>query len=151
MVGVPTIRGMMQGGRLAFVIRPIEGIVHREHIEVKVLKKATANSKARHSFERVVKEEPGGYMVYFPMGHAIRVRTDATLREFGLDGEAEVVDVSGLYDPKSPAGRLMVAQNEQAKKAAFVDLEKQVIDYVARKVGRDLLNRDDPVVAPVKG
>ena len=37
-------------------------------------------------------EVPFGFMVYFPAGHSIRVKTEEELKRLGYDGPAELID-----------------------------------------------------------
>ncbi len=132
---------VMQGTRLAFVVRKLDGDVTRERMEVKVIKGKGPKKTDRHELERVSAEEPAGYMVYFPRGHAIRCKDDRALARHGLNREPELVNLEGLHDPNSPAGKLFMSQDEQTRRGAFRDLERQVIDMVHRQGGSKLLSR----------
>jgi hypothetical protein len=125
-----SINAMMTGARLAFVVRELEGKVERE---------VCAFNPKTNSIEKKMKSEPAGYMVYFPRGHALRFRTMAQLKHYQLDQEPAIVNLEGLHDPKSAAGKLLRAQNEQARRAAFVDLEEQVIALATAKSGKTLM------------
>lgn len=134
---------VMSGTRLAFVVRKLDGTVVRKHITVKTIKKSGGMKYDRHELVRVKKEEPAGYMVYFPRGHAIRCKDGNALARHDLDREPELVNLEGLHDPNSAAGKLFLAQDEQSRKGAFQDMEQQVIDMVHRRSSSQLLDRGE--------
>lgn len=128
----------LKGTRLAFVVRKLEGEVVREKVDFKTTK-VKGSKNDRHEMEKKLVSEDAGYMVYFPRGHAIRCKDKATLARFGLDKEPELVNLEGLHDPNSPAGKLFLAQDKESRMSAFRDLEQQVIDLVHRRSGSHLL------------
>ncbi len=131
----------MQGTRLAFVVRELDGEVTRRKIKVKTIKAKNAKGTDRHELESVDAEEPAGFMVYFPRGHAIRCKDKKALARHNLDREPEMVNLGGLHDPNTPAGKLFMSQDEATRRGAFRDLEQQVIDMVHRRGGTKLLSR----------
>ncbi len=137
------INGIMQGTRLAFVVRKIKGKVKRNRITIKTIESKVKGKADRHEMITEPVDKEAGFMVYFPRGHALRL-DEAGLARYGLDKEPEIVNLTGLHDPNSPAGKLFYAQEEGARKAAFQDLEQQVIDLVTHKVGPNLITRDLP-------
>lgn len=45
------------------------------------------------TFSYAKKSEKGGYMVYFPQGHSIHVRTDKELKRLGFDRPSGFIDM----------------------------------------------------------
>jgi len=123
------------GTRLAFVVVPIEG---------KVKRAVTTFNKSKGLQTKDV-EEPFGYLVYFPRGHAIRVKSAAMLKHYGLDGKPNIINLQGLNDPNSPMGRLMSAQDDAARKGAMDDLQAMVIQLATAKTGTVLIPDGDIV------
>lgn len=120
----------LTGGRLAYVTVPIKGKYMREicHYETgKGIVRETVKADA-------------GYMVYFPQGHALHIRTREQLEVHGFDETAEIINMEGMHDPKSPLGKLYLSQNEAARKQAFRDLENEVITVVERGAGKQQIN-----------
>ncbi len=136
------INGLMQGTRLAYVVRSLEGKVKRTRHVVKTFKAKTAKGVDRHEMTTEQYEEPAGFMVYFPRGHALRMKDERTLKHYGLDGEPPLVNLADMHDPNSPMGKLFRAQDEQARKSAFTDLEQQVVELVHHKAGKTLLSME---------
>lgn len=122
----------MSGARLAYVVVPIEGTVHRPVHLWKKGKGVTVQNV----------EEPGGYLVYFPRGHVVRIRTKEDLRRYRLNMIPKIVNLQGLNDPNSPIGRLMMSQDEGGRALAMAELEKQVIRLAEAKSGRIEVTRD---------
>lgn len=120
----------MQGARLSFVVRPMKGKVKRE---------ICSYSKDAGGITKTVKEIPAGFIVFFPMGHAIHVKDEQILKELGFDKKPQILDMDGIHDPNSPLGQLMTEQNEEKRTGAYQDMEKQVIDLVTRKCGPIIL------------
>ena len=67
-----------------YEVEKLEGTVMREVIEI---------SKKDGSFVKSMVEEPAGFMVYFPSGASVRVRTEEELKKQGFDVPAPVVDM----------------------------------------------------------
>lgn len=134
----------MNGTRLSFVVRQLEGTVVRE-ITPFVRDKKTGMS----GIERKQVEQPAGYMVYFPRGHSLRL-TEAQLKVYKLRGRPKLINLQGLDDPNSPLGRLMMAQDADERDLAFESLEKQVIALATAKSGKILMPEQivDEVAAP---
>lgn len=123
------IQATMSGARLAFVVVPIEGTVRRPVHRYSKDKGVTVESA----------EQPGGFMVYFPRGHAIRIRDKEGLKQYKLDKKARIINLQGLNDPNSPIGQLMASQDEKVRQGAMVNLERQVIALATAKSGQTLL------------
>jgi hypothetical protein len=121
---------MMTGARLAYVVRPIKGEVIREV--------AVWNNEKKRIDKKEVKK-PGGFMVYFPRGHAIRLESEEDLKQYNLNQPPRVVNLEGIHDPNSPAGQLMNAQTDEARRGAFRNLEDQVIALATAKSGPVLM------------
>jgi hypothetical protein len=123
----------MNGARLAYVVVDLSqtlGTVKRE---------VTTWTK-RDGLKRKMVEQPAGYLVYFPRGHVIRLPDKEALRHYGLDGRPPIINMQGLNDPNSPIGRMLLGQEEDARRGAMETLEKQVIRLATAKTG--------PVVMP---
>ena len=111
-MGVST---QMQGARLPYVVRKIEGKV----------------SVTRYKFNRrdgkiepYEAEEDAGYLVMFPRGHYLRIRTKEDLIAKGLHRKPKPIadDGTALHPSQSP-------------EAAFETLEANVADFVRRTSG----------------
>lgn len=133
------MQAQMSGARLAYVVVPQEGTVRRP---------VHKYHKAKGLIVSEV-EEPAGYLVYFPRGHVIRIRTKAELRKYKLNEEPQIVNLQGLNDRNSPIGKLMFAQDEDIRRNAMVDLEKQVIRLAEAKSGKIELQREN-IVEPME-
>ena len=62
-----------------------------------------------------------------------------TLRHYGLDGQPPIVNLQGLNDPNSPIGRMLLSQDEGARRGAMETMEKQVIRLATAKTGPVLM------------
>lgn len=120
------------GARLEFVVRELKGTVKREVVR---MKRQKSGEKTHHEMKKEFVEQPAGYMVYFPRGHAIRVPTKELLAFYGLDRKPRIINLEGLSDPNSPLGRMMLAQDNDARAGAMIDLERQVIQLATAKTG----------------
>tara|TARA_Y100000310_G_C20647798_1_gene797624 strand:- start:352 stop:681 length:330 start_codon:yes stop_codon:yes gene_type:complete len=56
-------------------------------------KRTIASPTEKGGFDYNEIEEPAGYMVFFPSGSSIRVRTDDELKRLGFDSPANLVDM----------------------------------------------------------
>ena len=56
-------------------------------------KRTIASPTEKGGFDYNEIEEPAGYMVFFPSGSSIRVRTDDELQRLGFDSPANLVDM----------------------------------------------------------
>lgn len=119
---------MMQGARLAYVVRKIDGEVERE--------KAVYDKEK--GLTKVTRKEPGGFMVYFPRGHALRL-SEAQIKQYRLDKEPHIINMEGLYDPNSPLGKLLMADDDGNRMKAFRQLEEQCIRMACVKTGSMLM------------
>jgi hypothetical protein len=123
----------MNGARLAYVVVPLEGEVTR--------KINTWTKKAGLGSKYV--DQPAGFMVYFPRGHVLRIRDRQMLRQYRLDKPAKIINLEGLADPNSPLGKMMMSQDDNARRGAFEDMEKQVIKLAQATSGRIELTKDE--------
>lgn len=121
----------MNGARLAYVVRKLPGNVKRQVCKL---------TKKGEGIKFEDRDQPAGYMVYFPRGHAIRIPSDKLLAHYGLKvGKATIVNMDGLLDSNSPLGKVMLAQNDEARATAMVDMERMVIQLATAKTGPVLL------------
>lgn len=136
---------MMQGfkgARLAFAVKELKGEVERDVItmtEKKVGKYRDGTDRIVHEMVRSKRKVPAGFMVYCPRGHAIRVRNRADLAKYGLDRQANIINMDGMADPNSPLGKMMYAQDETARKGGFNDLQDAVVKMATVKSGAILM------------
>lgn len=120
---------MMSGTRLAYVAVPIKE---------KVVRYITKYEKGKGLYDEPV-EEAGGYMVYFPRGHALRL-TEKQLKRYKINKKARVmVDMSQLMDPESTIGKIFMSQSQSDRAESWKDLERQVIQLATAKTGNQLL------------
>jgi|TARA_Y100001951_G_scaffold78352_1_gene65875 hypothetical protein len=56
-------------------------------------KRTVASPAKKGGFDYKDVEEPAGYMVFFPSGSSIRIRTDDELKRLGFDSPANLVDM----------------------------------------------------------
>lgn len=141
---------MMTGTRLEYVVVPLEGEVTRVKrlmIAQKVGKTSKGEDRIVHTMTPKAVKEPAGFMVYFPRGHALRMRDLNELKRYKLNKQPKLINLQGLSDPNSPLGQLMMAQDDVARKGAMTSLEKQVIALVQANVrgGGDLLLRTEQI------
>lgn len=114
------------GARLAYVVVKLEGTVKRKQDRYEEGK----------GLQEVMIEEDAGYLVYFPRGHVVRMKTPADLKHYNLrEGEAPIINMQGLSDPNSPLGRMLSAQDDNARKGAWRSMEDQVIRLATAKTG----------------
>lgn len=130
----------MTGARLAYVVVPQEGTVQRQ---VHLMKK---DKNGSHKMVSEMREEPAGFMVYFPRGHVIRLRDRKELRRYKLDQKPNIISMEGLSDPNSPLGKLMMAENDDARLLAMSQLEQQVIRMTQVVGGKVELVREPELV-----
>jgi hypothetical protein len=123
------------GARLAYVVVPVKGAVSREIISIETKAQNKDGKATMVDFKRKKVDQPAGYIVYFPRGHAIRLRSQDELRRYGLDKPAQIISMTGLNDPNSPVGRLMAAQDDEARRQIMVDMQQQVIQLATAKSG----------------
>lgn len=122
-------RAIVKGARLAYVVVALEGAVKRP--------KAVWSKGKGISVKD--KEEPAGFLVYFPRGHVIRLKTKEQLRHYGLDQEPQIINLEGLQDPRSPIGKLLMSQDDTQRMGAMQTLEAQVIALATAKSGRNIM------------
>jgi hypothetical protein len=115
----------MAGTRLAYVVAPIDGTVERE----------VCSFEKGKGIVRSMKKQQGGFMVYFPRGHAVRIRSEKELEQFNLKKKARIVNMQGLTDPNSPIGQMLMAQDETTRMDGWKRLEMAVIQLATAKSG----------------
>lgn len=117
--------------RLAYVVVQMQGQVEREqHV---------APAKKGDPIQTKMVKEDAGFIVYFPKGHVIRVRTEAELKHHGLDKAPRLIDMEGLTDPNSALGSMFMRQNEQDRAANYEALEDRVIALATAKSGKIIM------------
>lgn len=126
----------MNGARLAFVVRKLSGTVKREKYVMELIKKGQNGKSDQFSMKSKIVDEPAGYLVYFPRGHAIRLRTEAELSHYGLGGKPRIINIENvLADPNSPLNRMIQSQNEEERRDGMLDMERAVIAMATAKTG----------------
>jgi hypothetical protein len=132
------INGILNGSRLAYVVVKQEGSVKREK-----------HYWTKDGIRKKLVDEDAGYLVYFPRGHAIRVKSLAMLRHYQLHKEPKIIELNGLNDPNSPLGKMFLSQDPHLRMASYRELEQMVInlaeargkvevtDYVPRDLDDD--------------
>jgi len=133
------ITANMTGARLAFVVRELEGTVKRPKWRMFEVKKANGRVRAQYEMRQEMVDEPSGFMVYFPRGHAVRVPNRKLLEHYNLHLKPRVINLDGLSDPNSPLGRMMLAQDDAARDGAMIDMERMVIQLATAKTGPQLM------------
>jgi len=117
--------GVITGSRLSYVVVPLKDEVTR--YITKWTRELGLHDEAT--------KQPGGYLVYFPRGHVLRL-SEKELKRYKLNRKPKlVVDMSQMYDPNSPLGKLFLAQNEGERANSWKDLEKQVIQLATARTG----------------
>jgi hypothetical protein len=116
------IAGILNGSRLAYVVVKQEGEVKREK-----------HYWTKEGIKKKIVPEDAGYLVYFPRGHAIRVRTPAQLRHYRLHKEPRIIQLDGLNDPNSPIGKMFLSQDPHLRMASYRQLEQMVIDLATAR------------------
>jgi hypothetical protein len=110
-------QGILNGSRLAYVVVKQEGTVRREK-----------HFWSKEGIKKRLVEEDAGYIVYFPRGHAVRIRSLNMLRHYRLHMEPKIIQLEGLNDPNSPLGKMFLSQDPQLRLASYQQLEQMVID-----------------------
>jgi hypothetical protein len=111
------ISGVLNGSRLAFVVVKQEGAVKREK-----------HYWTKEGIKKKLVDEDAGYLVYFPRGHAIRIKSLAMLRHYQLHKEPKIIQLEGLNDPNSPLGKMFLSQDPHLRMASYRELEQMVIN-----------------------
>jgi hypothetical protein len=111
------ISGILNGSRLAYVVVKQEGSVKREK-----------HYWTKDGIKKKLVDEDAGYLVYFPRGHAIRIRNLAKLRHYQLHKEPRIIQLEGLNDPNSPLGKMFLSQDPMLRSASYRELEQMVIN-----------------------
>jgi hypothetical protein len=111
------ISGILNGSRLAYVVVKQEGSIKREK-----------HFWTKDGIKKKLVDEDAGYLVYFPRGHAIRVKTLNMLRHYQLHKEPKIIQLEGLNDPNSPLGKMFLSQDPHLRMASYRELEQMVIN-----------------------
>jgi hypothetical protein len=111
------ISGVLNGSRLAFVVVKQDGSVKREK-----------HYWSKEGIKKKLVDEDAGYLVYFPRGHAIRIKSLAMLRHYQLHKEPKIIQLEGLNDPNSPLGKMFLSQDPHLRMASYRELEQMVIN-----------------------
>jgi len=135
-------QGVLKGTRLEFVIVELEGTVQRKVFNLVPVGKNRDGKAVRHERKESEIEVPAGFMVYFPRGHAVRLRDKKDLARYRLNREAHIISIEGLYDPNSPIGKLIHAQDDKSRGLAFTSLESKVINSVTANGRREVLTKE---------
>src|SRR4249920_1102954 len=109
--------GILSGSRLAYVVVKQEGSIKRE-----------VHYWTKEGIKKKMIDEDAGFLVYFPRGHAIRVRSLAMLRHYQLHKEPKIIQLEGLNDPNSPLGKMFLSQDPHLRMASYRELEQMVIN-----------------------
>jgi hypothetical protein len=116
------ISGVLNGSRLAYVVVKQDGSVKREK-----------HFWTKEGIKKKLVDEDAGYLVYFPRGHAIRVKSLSMLRHYRLHKEPRIIQLEGLNDPNSPLGKMFLSQDPQLRMASYHELEQMVIDLASAR------------------
>lgn len=122
------MQAIMQNARLAYVVRKLDGQVERPK---------TVYSKD-DGLKTVMRQEPAGYLVYFPRGHVLRL-SEKQLKHYNLDKEPHIINMEGLYNPNSPLGRLLLSEDEGARQKSWKQLEEQCIRMATVNSGSQIM------------
>jgi hypothetical protein len=133
------LQANMTGGRLAFVVRELQGTVKREKTRMVLIKKGNGKIRDQYEMKTVVEEEPAGFMVYFPRGHVVRIPNRKLLEHYRLHLKPRIINLEGLSDPNTPLGKMMMAQDDQTRAGAMIDMERMVIQLACAKTGPQLM------------
>lgn len=114
--------GVLNGSRLAYVVVKQEGEVKREK-----------HYWSKDGIKKKLVAEDAGFLVYFPRGHCIRIRSVAMLRHYRLHKEPKIIQLEGLNDPNSPLGKMFLSQDPHLRMASYRDLEQMVINLAEAK------------------
>jgi len=112
-----SVSGILKGSRLAYVVVKQDGSIKREK-----------HYWSKDGIKKKLVEEDAGYLVYFPRGHAIRVKSLAMLRHYQLHKEPRIIQLEGLNDPNSPLGKMFLSQDPHLRMASYRELEQMVIN-----------------------
>lgn len=143
-------QGFMSGTRLEYVVVPIEGVVKRKVYQmIPRGQRMTPAGRVATTHERkeILREEPGGFMVYFPRGHCIRFKDKKALEQYGLNKPPKIINMQGLADPNSPLGQLMTAQDDAGRAEAMASLQQKVISMATALTGVNLVTRNEELAA----
>ncbi len=120
-----SVSGELKGPRLEFVVRKLTGSLMRN---------VAVFDEAEGKITQVPKEIPAGYMVFLPNGQSYRL-SEKELARRGFNRAPNILGFEQANDTKTAAGRFKLAVNEEQRKKAYGDLEKEVVDVALKKVG----------------
>ncbi len=123
------MRIQMENARLQYVVVPIDKKVKRLVHKLIETKKATMHSKAKFELKVELQEQDGGFLVYFPRGHVLRMKDKKALKQYGLDLPPKIINADDLL------GSLIGADTEEKRKLVTMSLEKRVIALATRVTG----------------
>lgn len=85
-----------------YEVEALEGTV--DHVIYEMEPHKNAKGKISHRLTQKTIKEPAGFMVYFPRGHSMRVRTEKDLRALGFDKPPLLQDMDNdeLMAPITP-------------------------------------------------
>ncbi len=136
------MQSQVQGARLAYVVKKLEGKVARTNFKF---------NRRIGKIEPYEVEEDAGYLVFFPRGHYLRIRTKEDLVRYRLNYKPSIISMTGLTDPNSPVGKLMAAQDEGERIKAWEDMEADVAALVRKNVGpMSIPGYDKPLPLPTR-
>jgi hypothetical protein len=116
------MHGILNGSRLAYVVVKQDGSIKREK-----------HFWTKDGIKKKLIDEDAGFLVYFPRGHAIRIRSLGMLRHYRLHLEPRIIQLEGLNDPNSPLGKMFLSQDPLLRKSSYQQLEQMVIDLAQAK------------------
>lgn len=136
-------QAQLSGTRLEYVVVPIKEDVKRfiYVLEGRNFTDAGGNKRVRYERKKKLVDEPGGFMVYFPRGHCLRIKDRKGLKQYGLDKNPRIINLEGLNDPNSPLGQLMASQDEESRRGAMESLQQQVIKMATVNTGPNVLTQ----------
>lgn len=130
----------VQGARLAYVVKKLEGTLKRKNFKF---------NRRTGKIEAFDVEEDAGFLVFFPRGHYLRIRTREDLVRYKINYKPAIISMTGLMDPNSPVGKLMSAQDEGERVKAWEDMEADVASLVRKSVGpMSIEGYDKPLPLP---
>ena len=95
--------------RPRYEVHKLDGEVDHEIFKMRV----DDEGKPAGGFESKMVKEDAGWMVYFPNGASIRVRTDEELKRLGFDKGADLVDMDSGDIVGSAGQTSLKARSEQ--------------------------------------
>jgi len=116
---------VMQGARLTYVLRKVDGPVTQL--------KRKWDAKLKHIVTDTVAVKDA-YMLYLPTGHSYRL-THKQVIEKGFDKQPSIMNFERVNNAETNAGKFKFAINDEARQEAWRALEDEVIRLCRRKQG----------------